>query len=72
MISHHTLISLLLYPSLSLLTPLLSSCAQVTRRVNLKGVFQAAYTAGVVLPKPVAACRYHHRSITPKKLIEVR
>jgi glycylpeptide N-tetradecanoyltransferase len=39
--------------------------------VNLEGIFQAAYTAGVVLPKPVASCRYWHRSIQPKKLIEV-
>ena len=44
---------------------------EVTRRINLTGVFQAVYTAGVVLPKPVASCRYYHRSINPKKLIEV-
>lgn len=44
---------------------------EVTRRVNLVGIFQAAYTAGVVLPKPVASCRYWHRSLQPKKLIEV-
>ena len=30
---------------------------EITRRVNLEGVFQAVYTAGVVLPKPVACCR---------------
>ena len=44
---------------------------EITRRVNLKGIFQAVYTAGVVLPKPVAECRYWHRSLDPKKLIEV-
>ena len=44
---------------------------EVTRRVNRTGVWQAVYTAGVVLPKPVARCRYWHRSINPKKLIEV-
>jgi glycylpeptide N-tetradecanoyltransferase len=44
---------------------------EVTRRVNLRGVWQAAYTAGVVLPKPMAVCRYWHRSLNPKKLIEV-
>ena len=33
---------------------------------------QAVYTAGVVLPKPVGTCRYWHRSINPKKLIEVK
>jgi len=31
---------------------------EITRRVNCKGLFQAVYTAGVVLPKPVASCRY--------------
>jgi len=44
---------------------------EVTRRVNLCGVWQAAYTAGVVLPKPLAVARYWHRSLNPKKLIEV-
>jgi len=45
---------------------------EITRRVNLKGLFQAVYTAGVVLPKPVGTCRYWHRSLNPKKLIEVK
>lgn len=45
---------------------------EITRRVNLEGIFQAVYTAGVVLPKPVACCRYWHRSLNPKKLIEVK
>jgi len=45
---------------------------EITRRVNLTGIFQAVYTAGVVLPKPVGTCRYWHRSINPKKLIEVK
>jgi len=44
---------------------------EITRRVNLCGIFQACYTAGVVLPKPVARSRYYHRSLNPKKLIEV-
>jgi hypothetical protein len=44
---------------------------EITRRVNLCGIWQAAYTAGVVLPRPVASCRYYHRSIDPKKLIEI-
>ncbi|CAN0561647.1 unnamed protein product, partial [Ectocarpus sp. 12 AP-2014] len=30
----------------------------------------AVYTAGVVLPTPLACCRYYHRSLNPKKLIE--
>jgi glycylpeptide N-tetradecanoyltransferase len=44
---------------------------EITRRVHVTGMFQAVYTAGVVLPKPVAQCRYWHRSLKPKKLIEV-
>jgi glycylpeptide N-tetradecanoyltransferase len=51
------------------LAPLLIK--EVTRRVNLRGVWQAAYTAGVVLPKPVASCQYWHRSLDPKTLIDV-
>lgn len=39
--------------------------------MNLQDIWQAAYTAGVVLPKPVASCRYYHRSLNPKKLIDV-
>lgn len=30
---------------------------EVTRRCNLDGVFQAAYTAGVVIPKPIGRCQ---------------
>eukprot|EP00479_Gromia_sphaerica_P006636 TRINITY_DN194_c0_g1_i1.p1 TRINITY_DN194_c0_g1~~TRINITY_DN194_c0_g1_i1.p1 ORF type:complete len:407 (+),score=82.44 TRINITY_DN194_c0_g1_i1:77-1297(+) len=44
---------------------------EVTRRVNLTNRWQAVYTAGVVLPKPVAKNRYFHRSLNPKKLIEI-
>ena len=39
--------------------------------MNLRGIWQAAYTAGVVLPKPVATAQYWHRSLNPKKLIGV-
>ncbi|XP_030829999.1 glycylpeptide N-tetradecanoyltransferase 2 [Strongylocentrotus purpuratus] len=45
---------------------------EITRRVHLQGIFQAVYTAGVVLPKPVSTCRYWHRSLNPKKLVEVK
>lgn len=45
---------------------------EITRRVHEKGLFQAVYTAGVVLPKPVACCRYWHRSLNPRKLIAVK
>ena len=29
------------------------------------------YTAGTVLPVPVSSARYHHRSLNPKKLVNV-
>jgi len=45
---------------------------EVTRRVNLMGRWQAIYTAGVLLPKPIARCRYWHRSLQFKKLCEVK
>jgi glycylpeptide N-tetradecanoyltransferase len=44
---------------------------EVTRRVNLKGVWQAVYTAGVVLPRPVSSCQYWHRSLNPQKLVAI-
>lgn len=44
---------------------------EITRRANVKDIWQAVYTAGVVLPRPVSECRYYHRSLNPKKLIEV-
>lgn len=45
--------------------------SEITRRVRLRGIFQALYTAGVFLPKPIASCRYYHRSLNPKKLVDV-
>ncbi|KAG1672392.1 Glycylpeptide N-tetradecanoyltransferase 2 [Nymphon striatum] len=45
---------------------------EITRRVNLEEIFQAVYTAGIVIPKPVGCCRYWHRSLNPRKLIEVK
>lgn len=44
---------------------------EITRRVNLRDIWQAVYTAGVVLPKAVAQNRYYHRSLNPKKLIDI-
>eukprot|EP00571_Detonula_confervacea_P003580 CAMPEP_0172313478 /NCGR_PEP_ID=MMETSP1058-20130122/20264_1 /TAXON_ID=83371 /ORGANISM="Detonula confervacea, Strain CCMP 353" /LENGTH=488 /DNA_ID=CAMNT_0013027135 /DNA_START=44 /DNA_END=1506 /DNA_ORIENTATION=- len=44
---------------------------EITRRVNHTGVFQAVYTAGVVLPGHVASCRYYHRTLNAKKLVEI-
>lgn len=44
---------------------------EITRRNYLRGTWQAIYTAGVVLPKPVSTCRYFHRSIDWQKLNDV-
>ncbi|KAH7912225.1 N-myristoyl transferase [Hygrophoropsis aurantiaca] len=45
---------------------------EVTRQCHLLGIFQAIYTAGVVLPTPVSICRYFHRSLNVPKLIDVK
>ncbi|WOL20393.1 hypothetical protein Cni_G29198 [Canna indica] len=45
---------------------------EVTRRVHLENIWQAAYTAGVILPTPITTSRYWHRSLNPKKLIDVQ
>jgi len=44
---------------------------EITRRVNLEDTWQATYTAGVVIPKPIAKNQYFHRSFDPKKLVEI-
>ncbi|RTG87251.1 glycylpeptide N-tetradecanoyltransferase [Schistosoma bovis] len=43
---------------------------EVTRRVHLRGRFQALFTSGTLLPKPVSKCRYWHRPLNPRKLLE--
>merc|ERR1712048_1289547 len=44
---------------------------EITRRVNCEERWQAVYTAGIVIPRPVARNRYWHRSLNPKKLVEI-
>ncbi|KAL8846654.1 MAG: hypothetical protein Q9221_008261 [Calogaya cf. arnoldii] len=44
---------------------------EITRRCYALGIFQAIYTGGIVLPKPVSSCRYFHRSLDWLKLYEV-
>jgi glycylpeptide N-tetradecanoyltransferase len=44
---------------------------EVTRRVHLQNIWQAVYTAGVVLPRPISSCQYWHRSLNPQKLIAI-
>jgi len=52
------------------LTPVLIK--EITRRCHLEGIWEAVYTAGVVLPKPVATCRYFHRALNWMKLYETK
>lgn len=51
------------------LTPILIK--EITRRVNKHGIWQALYTAGVVLPSPLSTCRYTHRPLNWSKLNDV-
>ena len=44
---------------------------EITRRSYAVEVWQAIYTAGIVLPKPISTCRYYHRSLDWLKLYEV-
>ena len=44
---------------------------EITRRVNVENIWQAIYTAGKTLPTPIGTASYWHRSLRPKKLIEV-
>jgi glycylpeptide N-tetradecanoyltransferase len=43
---------------------------EVTRRVHLDNIWQAIYTAGVMIPTPISQATYYHRGIDVKKLIE--
>jgi glycylpeptide N-tetradecanoyltransferase len=43
---------------------------EITRRNYIEGVFQALYTGGILLPTPVATCRYYHRSLDWQKLYD--
>ncbi|KAH8116866.1 N-myristoyl transferase [Phellopilus nigrolimitatus] len=45
---------------------------EVTRQCHLKGIFQAIYTAGVVVPTPISTCRYYHRIINVQKLVDIQ
>mmetsp|Transcript_14531 Transcript_14531/g.12337 ORF Transcript_14531/g.12337 Transcript_14531/m.12337 type:complete len:313 (+) Transcript_14531:467-1405(+) len=45
---------------------------EITRRVNVRNEWQAVYTAGVLIPTPITQSRYYHRSLNPKKLIEIK
>ncbi|XP_034414938.1 glycylpeptide N-tetradecanoyltransferase 2-like isoform X1 [Cyclopterus lumpus] len=51
------------------MTPVL--IRELTRRINQHGLYQAVYTAGIVLPTPLSSCRYWLRPLNPRKLTEV-
>ena len=51
------------------LAPLLIK--EITRLCNLQGIWQAVYTGGVVLPRPVGTCTYFHRALNWQKLYEI-
>ncbi|XP_028332474.1 glycylpeptide N-tetradecanoyltransferase 2-like [Gouania willdenowi] len=51
------------------MTPVL--IRELTRRVNLQGLRQAVYAAGVVVPTPLSSCRQWHRPLNVRKLMEV-
>ena len=44
---------------------------EVTRRINLRNVWQAIYTAGKYIPTPFSEVLYYHRSLNVKKLTDV-
>ena len=45
---------------------------EITRRVNLTGRWQAVYTAGTIVPTPVASTQYYHRNLQVEKLIDIQ
>ncbi|XP_042364555.1 glycylpeptide N-tetradecanoyltransferase 1-like isoform X2 [Plectropomus leopardus] len=51
------------------MTPVL--IRELTRRVNQRGLYQAVYTAGVVLPTPLSSSRCWYRPLNLRKLTEV-
>jgi glycylpeptide N-tetradecanoyltransferase len=44
---------------------------EVTRRTNLRSIFQAVYTASVNLPNKLATVKYYHRILNVKKMASV-
>lgn len=45
---------------------------EITRRVNRCNIWQAVYTSGTTIPTPFTGAAYWHRSLNPKKLLDVR
>lgn len=44
---------------------------EVTRRINLTGIWQAVYTGATLRPGAIATARYWHRTLNPRKLDEI-
>ncbi|SNW61963.1 Myristoyl-CoA protein:N-myristoyltransferase [Orpheovirus IHUMI-LCC2] len=44
---------------------------EITRRVNLTNIWQAVFTAGILLPSPISQCKYYHRILNTKKSMDV-
>ncbi|XP_059180914.1 glycylpeptide N-tetradecanoyltransferase 1-like [Centropristis striata] len=51
------------------MTPVL--IRELTRRVSQQGLYQAVYTADLVLPTPLSSCSYWHRPLNVRKLMEL-
>jgi glycylpeptide N-tetradecanoyltransferase len=49
------------------LAPLLIK--EITRRVNLDGIFQAIYTAGIKILRPISTASYYHKPLNVEKLV---
>ena len=45
---------------------------EITRRVHLTDRWQAVYTAGVLLPKPICISTYFHRNLNLQKLLDIK
>lgn len=44
---------------------------EITRRTHIKGMWQAIYTAGIIIPRPFTECTYYHRNLNTKKLLDI-
>lgn len=44
---------------------------EITRRANVNGIFQAIYTIGDKITRPFCYCKYWHRNLNSKKLLEI-
>ena len=51
------------------LTPVMIK--EISRRVRMENIWQAAFTAANLLPTPIATTMFWHRNLNPQKLIDV-